>query len=146
MKQNILRILTILLVFLMLLSAAACSGGGSAAKTGSTDSTTPARQTEAPARETEAPARETEAPARETEAPAQSSEGLKIALNGDCVSYNVRRIGNCTDANVVIPASYNGMPVTKISNSAFSYCDSLISVTIPDSVTTIGAYAFSGCG
>ena len=32
-----------------------------------------------------------------------------------------------------------------IENSAFSYCSNLASVTIPDSVTSIGEYAFGGC-
>ena len=32
-----------------------------------------------------------------------------------------------------------------IGDYAFSWCDSLESVTIPDSVTSIGSYAFSGC-
>ena len=36
--------------------------------------------------------------------------------------------------------------VTIIGDYAFYYCDSLKSVTIPDSVTTIGVGAFSGCG
>ena len=35
--------------------------------------------------------------------------------------------------------------VTKIGEWAFSSCSSLTSVTIPDSVTTIGRSAFSGC-
>ena len=37
-------------------------------------------------------------------------------------------------------------PVTSIGNYAFSGCGSLTSVTIGDSVTSIGDYAFSGCG
>lgn len=42
--------------------------------------------------------------------------------------------------SITIPNS-----VTSIGESAFSGCINLTSVTIPNSVTTIGAYAFSAC-
>ncbi|MEE0916663.1 MAG: leucine-rich repeat domain-containing protein, partial [Alistipes sp.] len=42
--------------------------------------------------------------------------------------------------SVTIPNS-----VTEIGDSAFWYCSSLTSVTIPNSVTTIGNYAFFDC-
>ncbi|MCM1438068.1 MAG: leucine-rich repeat domain-containing protein [Roseburia sp.] len=50
----------------------------------------------------------------------------------------------------VILSEYEGIPVTTISNHAFSNCSSLISVIIPDSITTINhgnnsRGAFSGC-
>ena len=35
--------------------------------------------------------------------------------------------------------------VTEIPNSAFNYCSSLSSITIPDGVTSIGGYAFYNC-
>ena len=50
---------------------------------------------------------------------------------------------------IVIPDSvmYNEKTysVTSISNSAFSGCSSINSITIPTSVTTIGSYAFYNC-
>jgi hypothetical protein len=47
---------------------------------------------------------------------------------------------------VVIPAVIQGYPVRGIGSAAFQFCTSrLISVTIPDSVTTIGSSAFAGC-
>ena len=51
--------------------------------------------------------------------------------------------------NVVIPVSviYNGTTysVTSIGYGAFSYCSGLTSITIPNSVTSIGDYAFYDC-
>ena len=47
---------------------------------------------------------------------------------------------------VTIPAIIDGFPVTGIGFKAFSECGSLTNVTIPDSVTSIGDYAFAGCG
>jgi hypothetical protein len=49
-----------------------------------------------------------------------------------------------TDANVVIPSTIDGLPVTSIGTNAF-YAGSLTSVTIPDSVTSIGVSAFDSC-
>ena len=46
----------------------------------------------------------------------------------------------CNFGRFVIPDS-----VTSIGDYAFYYCDSLTSVVIPDSVTSIGDYAFYNC-
>ena len=46
---------------------------------------------------------------------------------------------------VVIPETYEGLPVTSIGEMAFRDCSSLTSVVIPDSVTSIGDYAFAYC-
>ncbi|MEI8341728.1 MAG: leucine-rich repeat domain-containing protein [Verrucomicrobiota bacterium] len=50
-----------------------------------------------------------------------------------------------TGGAVVIPASIGGAPVTAIGSSAFENRSRLTSVTIPDSVTSIGGNAFAFC-
>jgi len=47
---------------------------------------------------------------------------------------------------LAIPVRINGLPVTSIGNSAFINLTSLTSVTIPDSVTSLGEDAFEYCG
>ena len=46
---------------------------------------------------------------------------------------------------VVIPATIDGYPVVAIDSWAFALCDKLTKVTIPESVTAIGANAFYWC-
>lgn len=74
------------------------------------------------------------------------SVGLKYSLNTDEKGYTVVGIGYCEDTDLVIPATYRGLPVTAIGSNAFEYVRSFKSVSIPASVTTIGEYAFASCG
>ena len=48
-------------------------------------------------------------------------------------------------SEVEIPATYKGKPVTQILPDAFKNATNLASISIPDSVTTIGGYAFYNC-
>ena len=46
---------------------------------------------------------------------------------------------------LVIPSTWEGLPITSIGNSAFDGCISLKTATISNNVSVIGASAFSGC-
>ena len=60
-------------------------------------------------------------------------------------SVRILRCDFTACGRLIIPASIEGYPVTAIGDGAFSGCDKLISITIPDSVTGIGDGAFEGC-
>lgn len=74
-----------------------------------------------------------------------ASEGLDLTLSDNGEYYIVSGIGECTDTDIVIPSTHEGLPVTSIGASAFGGRSSLTSVTISDSVTSIGNSAFSYC-
>ena len=67
--------------------------------------------------------------------------------NGNYYIQINQYIGN--DKNIVIPdmivINEENIPVKVIGNNLFQNNKSILSITIPDSVTTIGDYAFSGC-
>lgn len=73
--------------------------------------------------------------------------GIYYNFNGD--EATVTGPINGYSGSVTIPSSvtYNGKiySVTSIGEDSFSYCGSLTSVTIPHSITTIGAGAFYSC-
>ena len=69
---------------------------------------------------------------------------LNATFDSASSSYTIAGYtGNVAD--VIIPATYKGYPVTSIADLAFRDCTSLTSVVIPDSVTTIGYRAFYNC-
>ena len=95
------------------------------------------------------------------------SQGLNFAQKGDetGVYYSVEGIGECDDLNIIVPPIYMGKPVKEINNlrseriesvsmpntittigsQAFENCVKISQVSIPNSVTTIGLWAFKGC-
>lgn len=76
---------------------------------------------------------------------ASEVEGLTFKLNDDGKSYCVSGFTESVSLDLVIPAAYNGLPVTSIGSHAFEDCFALTSVIIPDSVTSIGDFAFYSC-
>ena len=105
-----------------------------------------------------------------SEQTAQGSQGLQYSYNQQTQSYAVSGIGTCTDKEIVIPATYNNLPVTAIAEGAFKQektvtpvrmarplsADTLYdenihgeydfeAVSIPDSIEEIGSEAFMGC-
>lgn len=73
------------------------------------------------------------------------SKELEFTLSKDETYYIVSKIGVVTATEFVIPTAYNGLPVKEIGEEAFKGSSKLVSIQIPDSVTTIGARAFQNC-
>ena len=65
------------------------------------------------------------------------SEGLEYELSYSGDSYTVTGRGTCTDINIVIPAYYNGLPVTKIGPMAFTLEYDIVTMTLPETLTQI---------
>lgn len=76
-----------------------------------------------------------------------SVKELEYTLSEDGTQYAVTGIGTLEEAyNIVIPSTYNDLPVTSIGNNAFNHRLDLTSIVIPDSVTYIGESAFRDSG
>ena len=79
---------------------------------------------------------------------------LPLAANAASVSDLTfdKETGTITGCNesaageLVIPAEIDGVKVTSIDSGAFDDCRGLTSISIPDSVTSIGYNAFCDCG
>lgn len=54
-------------------------------------------------------------------------------------------IANKNVTEIVIPATYNDIPVTQILDNGFIRCSNIVSVKLPDTITRIGIGAFDIC-
>ena len=79
----------------------------------------------------------------EDDAETLSFENLEYQISEDGHVIITNCLQNETNCNV--PAEIDGAPVTEIAGSAFSECYFLESVTLPESIDTIGRQAFSAC-
>ena len=73
------------------------------------------------------------------------SEGLTYRFDTEGNWCIVTGLGTCEDVDIVIPSEINGKPVTNIESEAFACRVNLRSITIPDSVTSMGYDAFGCC-
>ncbi len=78
-------------------------------------------------------------------AKAAGTSNLTFTLNSDGKSYSVTDCDTSVTGEIVIPDTYNGLPVTGIGYSAFNGCTNLNAIVIPESIKTIGTSAFYGC-
>ncbi len=73
----------------------------------------------------------------------ENPQGLEFRLS-DHGTYYVGQGSSASISSVVIPATYKGIIVDGIFDNGFSG-SAYTSISIPDSVTTIGVWAFSDC-
>lgn len=72
------------------------------------------------------------------------SDGFTYASDGRSVAvYGLDDNTDCV--NLVIPSEINGLPVKEIASYAFQKENSIVSVEFPSSLTRIGEYAFYEC-
>lgn len=69
---------------------------------------------------------------------------LELKKAEDGLSYIIDKYNGDTE-NVVLPATYNGLPVTAIGAFAFENCTTVKSIIISDGIKNIEMCAFYGC-
>ena len=79
--------------------------------------------------------------AEEAEPTVYTSGDWKYVLLEDGTAEIAGYNGNATE--LTVPAEIDGYAVTSIGDRAFFWCDSLTSITLPGSITSIGDNAFS---
>lgn len=73
-----------------------------------------------------------------------ATSGLKYKLTGN--SYSVVGIlSTITRTDVVVPETYNGLPVDTIGYNAFEGATKIKTLTLGENVTSVGDFAFKGC-
>ncbi len=72
------------------------------------------------------------------------SDGLEFTLSGDKSYYTVTDVGTAT-GDIIIPDTFNGLPVREIGEYAFYCCTDITSIAFSSNITYIGVYAFRDC-
>ena len=73
----------------------------------------------------------------------KASVGLKFKKVGE--TYTLQGRGECKDTSVVVPSTYDGLPVTAIESNAFKGDTVLVNILVGEHVNSIGDNAFYNC-
>lgn len=73
------------------------------------------------------------------------TQGLTYGKNSNGTSYSVTGIGTADTPHIVIPDTYEGLPVTNIKSSAFYNNTFIESVILGANITTVETTAFRNC-
>ena len=72
----------------------------------------------------------------------KASTGLAMEYSEELGGFVVTGMGECTDTDLVIPATHEGKPVVAIADGAFAQNETITSLTIIGGVQVIGTTAF----
>lgn len=73
------------------------------------------------------------------------SEGLDYCMSDDCTGYLVNGMGGCKDTQIIIPDTYEGLPVWGLAPMAFRENSELTYVHLPEGATGIGEWSLQDC-
>lgn len=91
------------------------------------------------------PSSEEPSPSQEEVEEIENTDGIDYQLSEDGKTAYLYTVGEFRGSELTVAETYKGKPVTRIETYAFSGCDFLKSVKIPEGVTEIGFYAFYEC-
>lgn len=91
------------------------------------------------------PSSEEPSPSQEEAEEVENTDGIDYQLSEDGKTAYLYTVGEFRGSELTVAETYKGKPVTRIETYAFSGCDFLKSVKIPEGVTEIGFYAFYEC-
>lgn len=75
----------------------------------------------------------------------EAKGNISFVLNEDGQSYSVTGdINYLVTGEIIVPSTYNGLPVTRVKEKAFSHSH-MSSIRLPDTIIEIGEYAFGDC-